>query len=216
MEIPVPSWKAGTAFCCCHSPAQGLWNNVGVQLFNEERGNVPLSFVWSKHLPEWECCGSARVLKVCSFPGQERAPWESVGILVSTLSWLFFLWLELHPSAGALSSLGPVCSKPWVLSAGEELCWGGWAPPVSPSICPQHCSLGAWGSREHLPPFSVISNLCPLHRDPNFSLSRRPFGDFNQTQKIGEWKVLWCSLRERQQLNYHGLFTPQLTWNFLA
>lgn len=108
-------------FCCCYSSLQGLWHNVEVQLFSEERGNFPPTFPWSKRLPEWECYGSASVLKVCSFPGLEQATWESIGILVSTLSWSYFLWLELHPYAGALSGLGLVCSKPWVLSAGAVL-----------------------------------------------------------------------------------------------
>lgn len=81
-------------------------------------------------MPEWEYYGSASVLKVYSFPGQKQATWESTGILVSTLSWSCFLALELHPYAGALSSLGLVCSKPWVLSAGVVLLLAGACPPV--------------------------------------------------------------------------------------
>lgn len=213
----VPSWKAllFTAFLLLLQSCSGLWNNVEVQHFNEERGNVPLSFPWSKSLPEWVgvwWMNHHTVLQVCSFPGQEQATWESVGIPVSTLPWSYFLGLELHAYAGALSSLGLVCSKPWVLSAGAVL--GRLCPSVH---LPSALFLGVWGSREHLPPFPESAASAPWMgrgnrlKDPKFSFFYRPFGDLIQAQKL-----LWCSLRERQQLNYHSLFTPQLTWNFLA
>lgn len=99
-------------------------------------------------MPEWEYYGSASVLKVYSFPGQKQATWESTGILVSTLSWSCFLALELHPYAGALSSLGLVCSKPWVLSAGVVLLLAGACPPPGRSLssCPSALSAVPWGS----------------------------------------------------------------------
>lgn len=140
----------------------------------------------------------------------EQATWESIGILVSTLSWSYFLGLELHPYAGAQISLGLVCCKPWVLSAGagqESLCSN--SPPVHlpPALFP-----GGWSTGEHLSPFSWITSLCSLHRKgtlrSNFFSFSPGFNLNAQTQKL-----LWCSLRE---LNYPSLFTPQLTWNFLA
>lgn len=91
-------------------------------------------------LSKWEYYGSASVLKVYSFPGQEQATWESIGILVSTLSWSYFLGLELHPYAGAQSSLGLVCSKLWALSrscAGEAV-----------SSCPSALSAVPGGLRQ--------------------------------------------------------------------